>query len=573
MEESCDEASVRGLQYLRTAFGGSGGEGLPMFAELALVARSEALRSEAAHVAKRLMEQLEAAPVLRRRAASGLQESYFRESFFQTLFLAFWKKVSFGDTVDELLWRADILFDRYGYRDSNKLFGINNGFTKWAEEELEFVDITPEDWRVLLMRIWVVEYMNLLFGDRWPTQYGLQQALVQIKQKIRVRGPPHKPDLRFYHSLRLVAQLVLAFSAHSQSAVAPVCPWILHYLRVALVYWLKQCRKREKSIKKGRMELVHVDLHAIAECTYCLQLVGVARSDPMVNNGLQQLLSNQRQDGSWAVASRQAVASMQIAGMQASAITKQQHTSRQIHTVWACTRALASKTISRPRTAELASWGVHVASTLTVARFGTLCYYPKWQTAVVKEGGATPAFVARAVGGGGGNTERAVGGGGGNTERAVGGGGGNTERAVGGGGGYTERAVGGGGGYTETDRAQDKDAMRVFPGRVWKLTVKYLLQRGGQQNRREQGQRKEDGRTEGERQRLADLLMRQELASTAAEKQNPPGGSNDDDDDDADDEDEDESIFAIKDARPLALTYLLRSKHVAWRAPPPPQPR
>jgi hypothetical protein len=454
--------------------------------------------------------------------------------------LVFWK-FALGDSVDELLWQADALFARHRYRDSNKFFGISSGFTRWAEEELEYVKLDPEGWHVLLMRMFVVEFINLRFDNRYPIQYGLQQALVEIK-KIRIRGPPHKPDLRFHHSLRFTTRLILAFSAHLQMDIEPLlCPWVVQYLRVSLAYWLKQHRKRDRSLKKGRAAAVaHINFGAIAAAATSLQQLGVERSDPLVARALDQLLSHQQEDGSWPAATAPWITAACTAScerdgystmidcecineQQAQSQTAQstaQSAAQTAATVVGCIHALTARR-RNPRIhravcadwrAALADWRGHISSVLIRVGFSELDYRAKWQQ---KGEGAEGRGEGEEEGGGEGE------------------------------GGSQEGREG---------------ATLVLPRRVWRLVKKYMISWQGKgcvqdkECRQDQGQRRlrQDDRTEEEKVRLANLLLQQELVSTAG------------DEDEDEDQDEDQDDIGVRIHAPLPLVYLHRSEHVAW---------
>ena len=81
-------------------------------------------------------------------------------------------KHEMGEDTDALLERADVAWRTHAFATTDNLFG-------YKRDALLRVGI--DDWLMLLMRIMIMEYNQILFEKRYRLQWGLKEALVQLK--------------------------------------------------------------------------------------------------------------------------------------------------------------------------------------------------------------------------------------------------------------------------------------------------------------------------------------------------------------------------------------------------------
>jgi hypothetical protein len=64
-------------------------------------------------------------------------------------------------------------------------------YTATKREELGAVSV--EDWLMLLMRILIMDYNNILFRNKWRTSYGMKEAFVHLRSLELAPPPPGLP--------------------------------------------------------------------------------------------------------------------------------------------------------------------------------------------------------------------------------------------------------------------------------------------------------------------------------------------------------------------------------------------
>ena len=101
---------------------------------------------------------------------------------------------------------------------------------------------------MLLMRVMIMEYNNLLFRNRYRLQWGAREALPELRH-LRLTLPPKKNDPfddAFHHSFYLATHVVYVQSAYNAiKANEREIPWLYRYVRQAFRYWMRQARLKE----------------------------------------------------------------------------------------------------------------------------------------------------------------------------------------------------------------------------------------------------------------------------------------------------------------------------------------
>merc|ERR1711907_852742 len=146
-----------------------------------------------------------------------------------------------------------------GLHDTDKLFG----HTREGSNSIKWV--STADWLMLLMQILIMEYNRLLFRNRYPIQWGLQEAFLALKS--HELKPPSRKDSpteagRFHDSIYLATHIVYALNAYQSIPTRERdCPWLFAFCRASLRYWLRCDQRNRKRAKHGveTKELVDVD--------------------------------------------------------------------------------------------------------------------------------------------------------------------------------------------------------------------------------------------------------------------------------------------------------------------------
>merc|ERR1712070_937836 len=136
---------------------------------------------------------------------------------------------------------------------------------------------------MLLMRIMIMEYNQMLFRKRYRLQWGLREALTALRS-LQLTPPPKRKEgfnMAFHHSFYLATHIVYVQSAYNAiKANEREIPWLYRYVRASFRYLMKQVREKEKDPE------VYVDIDGIGEVIDCLRGAGLTEaSDPMVCEG------------------------------------------------------------------------------------------------------------------------------------------------------------------------------------------------------------------------------------------------------------------------------------------------
>ena len=277
-----------------------------------------------------------------------------REDFFAIMFLARCKH-EMGDDIDALLERADAAWRMHGFQDTNKLFGVHRD---------TLVRVSVDDWLMLLMRIMIMEYNQILFAKRYRLQWGLKDALIALRS-VELTPPPAKGEMfnnDFHHSFYLATHIVYVQSAYNSiKASEREIPWLYRYVRQSFRYWMRQVKENKKDPS------VYVDIDGIAEVCDCLRGCGMTEaSDPMLCEGTLYLLNTQKKSGLWPA----------ILPSDDEPVDELDYY-HQIHPTWVCTQALRDRDFKvGSRTNQF--WPEFVAKVIKDSNFTTLEYKPGW---------------------------------------------------------------------------------------------------------------------------------------------------------------------------------------------------
>ena len=139
----------------------------------------------------------------------------------------------------------------------------------------------------------IMEYNNLLFRRRFPLRWGMKECLVALR-KLELSGPPYDNEQEFHHSFFLATHIVYALGAYSAIKThVKDAPWLYHYLRISMKYWMRQAGRRRKAlVDYGGNEddgvlvgdkFVYVDIDGVAENIDVFRGLGLTdASDRMV---------------------------------------------------------------------------------------------------------------------------------------------------------------------------------------------------------------------------------------------------------------------------------------------------
>ena len=266
---------------------------------------------------------------------------------------------------------------------------------------------------MLLMRVMIMEYNQLLFPGRFRLQWGMREVLQPVEaavdptrraaprlprrtirspeaapslrsrhfspllpvdapqvltalRSLQLTPPPSKKDVRedfnsFHHSFYLATHIVYVQSAYNAiKADQREIPWLYRYVRASFRFWLKECKAKLADPS------VYVDLDGIAEIVDCLRGAGLTEaSDPMVCEGTLLLLRFQRKNGSWPA---------WLPG-ETNPDEKALDTYHRVHPTWVCTQCLRDRDF---RIADNQFWPAFISKCLKETQFHKLLYKPTW---------------------------------------------------------------------------------------------------------------------------------------------------------------------------------------------------
>lgn len=277
-----------------------------------------------------------------------------RDDFFALMFTARCKH-EMGDEVEPLLERADVAWKTHDFGNTDKLFG-------YQKQRLHAVSI--DDWLMLLMRIMIMEYNQILFERRYRLQWGLREALSTLRE-TPLTPPPRPNDAiqftnEFHHSFYLATHIVYVQSAYNAiKADQRQIPWLYRYVRQSMRFWMRQVKLQQKDPE------VYVDIDGIGEVCDCLRGCGMTEgSDPMLCEGTLYMLRTQRKNGMWPSV---------LPGDDTP--EKDLDYYHRIHPTWVCTQALRDRDF---KIGANAFWPEFIAKVLKETKFDTLAYKPGW---------------------------------------------------------------------------------------------------------------------------------------------------------------------------------------------------
>lgn len=130
--------------------------------------------------------------------------------------------------TEQLLATADETYRRRNFHVTSNLFGVS---------KVRLSEVPTDEWLSLMMRVFMMDYMNMVTGNRYPTEWGLEAVLRELR-KHRLSGPPH--CTAFHDSFYVASHIVYVFSAYSKFCTAKCAvPWLTRYLHASCHYWLQ----------------------------------------------------------------------------------------------------------------------------------------------------------------------------------------------------------------------------------------------------------------------------------------------------------------------------------------------
>jgi len=321
------------------------GDDMPsIFFECWYTSADSRIRTHAKGIAKVLVGKLEKHRVAQAEAKIKDGEVLDRDDFFEFMFLLRCKHEMNMD-CDVMLRLASISFKQNNFRDTYKLLDV---------KDLE--SINTDNWLLVLMRVLIMDYNNILFQNKFPLQWGLKECFMAIREHELVtwKSEPEEYDDAFY----LATHIVFAISAYSAVKTEQKdAPWLYSYIRGAFKFWLKKMKIKEKEDPDE-----YVDIDAVGEILDNLRGVGLTDgSDPMVCEASVWLLKQQKKNGQFPVWFR----------------NEGKHDNYdKIHSTWVCTQALRDRDFKIKENQKWIQWMDRV---LIESKFGTLAYKPKWK--------------------------------------------------------------------------------------------------------------------------------------------------------------------------------------------------
>jgi len=258
-----------------------------------------------------------------------------------------------GEDTAALLERADVAWKTHGFGETDALFGY---------KRVALLRVGIDDWLMLLMRIMIMEYNQILFERRYRLQWGLKDALMALRA-IELTPPPKAGEGftdGFHHSFYLATHIVYVQSAYNAiKADQREIPWLYRYVRQSFRYWMRQVKAQKTDPD------VYVDLDGIGEICDCLRGCGMTEaSDPMLCEGTLVMLNTQRKNGFWPAV---------LPGQKQR--EKDLDFYHRVHPTWVCTQALRDRDF---KIGANAFWPRFIGKVLEESQFATLAYKPGW---------------------------------------------------------------------------------------------------------------------------------------------------------------------------------------------------
>ena len=248
----------------------------------------------------------------------------------------------------------------HGFDSTDKLFDVK-------KEMLHTVSV--EDWLMLLMRIMIMEYNQILFERRYRLQWGLREALTTLRSTPLTppprNGEPFNND--FHHAFYLATHIVYVQSAYNAiKANEREIPWLYRYVRQSMRFWMRQVKAHAKEMREEGESDIYIDIDGIGEICDCLRGCGMTEgSDPMLCEGTLYMLKMQRKNGTWPAI---------LPGDDDTPEHKLDYYHR-IHPTWVCTQALRDRDF---KIGANAFWPDFIGKVLRETQFDKLLYKPGW---------------------------------------------------------------------------------------------------------------------------------------------------------------------------------------------------
>ena len=256
-----------------------------IFFEMWYTSADSRVRTNCRAIAAELLEQLEKKVMAK--------TEYSRDDFFEIMYLLRIKH-EMELPHEELLERADTIYVALDFSNTDEMFDV---------PLCQLNDVKTGPWLMLLMRILIVEYNNLIFPKRFPVLWGLKHAFLALRQH-RLTGPNGGDN--FHDSFFLATHICYALSAYCATKTKEnEVKWLWKYLRTSLKYWMGEARLREKEHAKAKAEGVeppfrYVDIDGVAEVIDVLRGCGkTPAGDTLICEATVWLLDTQRKCGSW----------------------------------------------------------------------------------------------------------------------------------------------------------------------------------------------------------------------------------------------------------------------------------
>jgi len=367
------KAVMNGMTYMRKflqndnykALFAIGDDAPSIFFEIWYTSADSRIRARAQGIAKEMLN------VFIRRLQKQLKNYSWkadREDFFEYMYLLrAMHEMDMDCSV--LIEVADKCWKDLDLQDTDKLFEQTlegNQSIKW---------VTTESWLMLLMKILIMEYNKLLFGNRWPIKWGMHEAMLVLKKHELVAPSKHHPKGStqaglFHDSIYLATHMVYALNAYQSIPTRESdCRWLYAFCRTSMRFWLKCDQRNRKAAKAGITERELVDIDGMAECVDVLRGCGQSEaSDRLLTQGVLYLLKTQKPDGSWPA---------EFAGDRPNRLIKREFYDL-IHPCWVATQALRDRDYKIERKGNVA-WQKWIDKVVKATHFGELDYEPTWK--------------------------------------------------------------------------------------------------------------------------------------------------------------------------------------------------
>eukprot|EP00746_Dinoflagellata_sp_MGD_P162543 gnl/MRDRNA2_/MRDRNA2_90154_c0_seq1.p1 gnl/MRDRNA2_/MRDRNA2_90154_c0~~gnl/MRDRNA2_/MRDRNA2_90154_c0_seq1.p1 ORF type:complete len:571 (-),score=97.22 gnl/MRDRNA2_/MRDRNA2_90154_c0_seq1:168-1880(-) len=280
------------------------------------------------------------------------------------------------DSSEVLHKMCDELWTSEGYADTNELFGL-------SQDSLE--DVTPGDWVWQVVRMMLMQFLQVLCPRRYPIRWGLVEAFQALRRQPLV-PPPYDSDLQFHNSVYAATHIVFALSAYGAIKTDPKwAGWLFKYCRKSLEFYMDTIRKHGPGIP--------VDIDGIAELLDVIRGCGLTdATDPLLCEGTVWLLDRQQDNGAWPLChpdepycttgSTMYVQAKDPSKAEADGKGGKDAYSR-LHPTWVATQALRDRNFELERRGN-AAWAQYVPKCVAKSGLATAEFKVKYQPSCVR---------------------------------------------------------------------------------------------------------------------------------------------------------------------------------------------